>query len=98
MSGVAADPSVVNLLDRHDIHVVPPLPSIRPGNHEFRTFEHAQMLHDRTAVEIAEMRAEIAGRPRRAAQQIEDLAARRMPERLENTVLLVKMPNHVIKL
>ncbi len=56
---------------------------------EFRALEHAEMLHDRAAVEIREVRAQIAGRPRRLAEQVQDAPSRRVAERPEDAVLLV---------
>jgi hypothetical protein len=59
---------------------------------QIRALEHPEMLHHRATVQVVEVAAELAGRPRGRAQQVEDLPSRRMPERAEDPVLLVQPP------
>jgi hypothetical protein len=54
------------------------------------------VLHDRAAVQFVEVAAKLARRARCGAQQIQDLAARRMTERPEDAVLLVESSYNVI--
>ena len=68
----------------------------RARHDEVRTLEHAEVLHHGAAVEAREGGADLAGRPGPCAQQVEDLAARRMAEGAEDAVLLVEGPYHVI--
>ena len=96
MRGIRTDPTVVNLLDRHDVQHVPPDAAFASRHDELGALEHAHMLHHRASVEGRKVRAELASRARRLAEQIEDAPPGGMSKRTENAVLLVESSDHVI--
>jgi hypothetical protein len=54
------------------------------------------MLHDGATIQLRKGGAKLAGRSRACAQEVEDRASRRVPQRAEDAVLRVESPNHVI--
>jgi hypothetical protein len=93
---IGANPAIVNLLDRHCIQAVPAKPPLGPDDDHFGALEHTEVLHDRAAVQPGKPVAQLARVSGRIPQQVENAAARRMAERLEDTVLLVEAEEHVI--
>lgn len=88
MPGIGTDPTVVDLLDRQAVQMVPALPAFLPGNYEIGFFKHPQMLHDGAAVHLGEGFAERACRARLFLQKVENVAAAAMRQRLENGVVI----------
>ena len=68
----------------------------RARHDQVGALEHAEVLHHGAAVEPRKGGADLARRPGRRAQEVEDLASRRVAEGAEHAVLLVEGPDHVI--
>ena len=86
-----ANPALVDFVDRQWVEMVPALAAAALRNDQARVFKHAQMLHDRAAVEVAKMGAQGAGGQRLVLEIIEDLPADLVAERLEYPVVCVRV-------
>jgi hypothetical protein len=73
-------------LDREHVEVVPSLPPPALSDDQPGALEHADVLHGGTAVEFGEPVAQLAGRARVVLQQVEDLPAGAVGERLEEAI------------
>ncbi|MOA67586.1 hypothetical protein D3C78_1948300 [compost metagenome] len=69
--------------------MVPALAATPLGHDQPGLFEYAQMLHDGAAIDRRQQVAQHAGGARLVLEQIEDLAANAVAQRLENPVILV---------
>lgn len=59
VSGVAADPAIINFLDWYRVQIIPPAPPGALDDDQVGILENAQVLHDGTAIELSEVRANL---------------------------------------
>lgn len=88
--GVFVDPTVVDVADGDGVQVIPPEASLFLCDDKSGFFEHAEVLHHGTAVELFEMRADVAGGHRVVAQKVEDIAAAAVGQSLVNEIIFFR--------
>ena len=89
MSGILADPAVVNTPDRQGIEIIPALPPCPPDQDQVSVFQHFQMLHHGAAIHVREGRAEHSRSLRLVLQAIKHRPSAGVSQRLENHVVFV---------
>ena len=87
---VLADPAVVDLADRDDVEIIPAKPSILFHKDQTRLFENREMLHHGAAIELFEVQAEIARRPRAVLEEIEYPTPPRVGQSLEYSIVRMR--------
>jgi hypothetical protein len=92
---VFGNPSIVNEPDRQGIEEVPLLPSGPAHDDEARAFEDAQVLHHAEA-RHRQLGLELGERPPIAREEpIQQMAPRRIGERLEHAVVVSHEADHM---
>lgn len=91
MEGVAADPAVIDFLDGQRVDVVPAMAALALHDHKIGAFQHAQVLHHSTAVQILKVFADISGGSRLVPQQVEHFPSPVIGEGFEDGVLPVAL-------
>lgn len=83
------DPAVVDALNRHRVEVVPPGAPLAPDHDQPRGLEHIQMLHDRGAAQMVDVRDHIAGGAAADRDEVDDGAPGRIGQRPPHRVVVV---------
>src|SRR5215212_7196695 len=84
---VGADPAVVDLLDGQRVEVVPAEAALAPDDDQAGLLQDAEVLHDRAAVELGEVAAEVARRAGLRLEQVEDAPSATVSQRFEYKLL-----------
>ena len=82
-SGILTDPTVVYLFDGNGVQAVPSQATLAADDHDSGSFQHAQMLHHRAAIQAVQPVTNFTRRELTVLQQIENSPPRPIGERFE---------------
>lgn len=74
------NPTIANLLDRHRIQVVPPLPPLASDEDQLSIHEDVQVTHHRGPTELRKGCDELASRVRAVGDEVEHFSSSRFRE------------------